>query len=29
MQGLDAGGLDATVCRDRAVRPVWGPVAMR
>ena len=29
MQGLDAGGWDATVCRVRALRPAWGPVAMR
>ena len=29
MQGLDAGGWDATVCRVRALRPAWGPVVMR
>ena len=29
MQGLDAGGWDATVRRVRALRPAWGPVAMR
>ena len=27
--GLSASGLDATVRRARALRPVWGPVAMR
>ena len=29
MQALSAGGLDATVRRVRALRPNWGPVAMR
>ena len=29
MQGLSASGLDATVRRVRALRPVCGPTAMR
>ena len=29
MQGLSAGGLEPTARRVRALRPAWGPVAMR
>ena len=29
MRELSAGDLDETVCRVRALRPAWGPVAMR
>ena len=29
MQGLSGGGLEPTVRSVRALRPAWGPVAMR